>query len=62
MATYRKKYKKKQPYKRMTGEDIAMLREKNREGGLKANSPSYKDDIDGAWNQKKGDMTWNSNP
>jgi hypothetical protein len=48
MATYRKKYKKKQPYKRMTGEDIAMLREKNREGGLKANSSSYKDNIDGA--------------
>ncbi len=48
MATYRKKYKKKTRYKRMTGEDIVMMREKNQESGLRANSASYKDDIDGA--------------
>jgi len=49
MPTFRKKtYKKGERRKSFTGEDVAMLRDAKNEGVLRANSPKYKDDIDGA--------------
>ena len=46
MPTFRKerKYKKKKKY----GSDAAALRKEKEASSLKANSASYKDDIDGA--------------
>lgn len=49
MPKFKKKtFPRQGKYKRMTGEDIAMLRDKKAEGTLRSYSPAYKDDIDGA--------------